>query len=168
MPRKSYALEVGGPRRLTVSWGLAWKRFAVSLDEQEIGRVEGGLATLKAGADIQLPDGATLRVRVKQNFLGPQLLLTVDGEPVPGSQPVPLPKWSYVFIVACIVIPVVSLGGAIPAAIGFGGAGGVAAVARDASRTPQSRLMLSGVICGACWVLFIVFATMVAGLRGAN
>ena len=34
----------------------------------------------------------------------------------------PIPPWVWVFVVACGAIPVVALGGAVPMALGFGGA----------------------------------------------
>src|SRR6187455_417393 len=43
----------------------------------------------------------------------------------------PIPAWAWVFAVACGIIPVLTLGGAIPAAIGFGGAAGCVGTARN-------------------------------------
>ena len=67
----------------------------------------------------------------------------------------PIPGWAWIFAVACGIIPVLTLGGAIPGAIGFGGAGGCVAVARDESKSIGLRV---GICCGitaACWVLFV-------------
>src|SRR6185369_17980501 len=137
MPTKQYALEVGGPKRVKVSWGMFWKNFLVQVDGQEVGRIEGGLKALHVGSTFTLPNGSQLRVAVKSGLVQ-SLQLFLDGKPVPGSGAVPLPKWSYVFIGACAIIPIVAAGGAIPAGIGGGGALGCAALARDESKSvPQ-------------------------------
>jgi hypothetical protein len=61
-----------------------WKNFTLRLDGQEI----GSFATqkdLKQGGRFRLEDGRTLEAKLGQNFLFPELQLTLDGTPLPGS-----------------------------------------------------------------------------------
>ena len=50
----------------------------------------------------------------------------------PAAPKAKAPLWAWVFVAACVLIPLLSLGGAIPGAIGGGGAYACHAVARDA------------------------------------
>ena len=68
----------------------------------------------------------------------------------------PIPPWAWIFAVACGIIPILTLGGAIPGAIGFGGAAGCVAVARDATKAVGTRVGLCVAIVVACWVVFLV------------
>jgi hypothetical protein len=88
----------------------------------------------------------------------------VDGQPVPGSAAEPVPKWAYVFMVACAAIPFVTGFGAVPAALGFGGAAGVMSIARDPSRSTGIRVAISAAITAVCWMGFaaLVFALAAA------
>lgn len=74
-------------------------------------------------------------------------------EPVPKP---PIPGWAWLFAVACGIIPVLTLGGAIPAAIGVGGAVGCVGVARNPSMPLGGRVALCVAITVGCWVLVIV------------
>lgn len=74
------------------------------------------------------------------------------------------PAWAWVFAGACILIPIVTLGGALPGAIGFGGAAGVRQVARDRSMPVELRVALVIGIVIACWVALIVLIGGVAAL----
>ena len=77
-----------------------------------------------------------------------------------------IPGWAWVFAVACGIIPVLTLGGAIPGAIGFGGASGCVAVARDESKAIGLRV---GICCGItalCWILFVVFVGALISIVG--
>ncbi|MEZ6242998.1 MAG: hypothetical protein R3B57_08145 [Phycisphaerales bacterium] len=72
------------------------------------------------------------------------------------------PAWSWVFIGMCVLIPIVALGGLIPILIGIGGASGVAAVARMEGMALGIRIGLCAGIAGTAWVVFIVFAVLIA------
>jgi hypothetical protein len=78
----------------------------------------------------------------------------------------PSPGWAWIFAVACGIIPVLTLGGAIPAAIGFCGASGCVTVARNDAKSVGVRV---GICCGitaVCWILFVVFVGAVLTLLG--
>jgi len=68
------------------------------------------------------------------------------------NEQLPIPPWAWVFVIACGIIPVITLGGAIPGAIGFGGAGGCLAVARNPSLDIAARIGICVAITAACWV----------------
>jgi hypothetical protein len=68
-----------------------------------------------------------------------------------------LPAWAWLFIVGCLAIPVVSLGGAIPAALGFGSAAGCASLAKKAEWATMPRVLACAAVTGGAWIIFIVF-----------
>jgi hypothetical protein len=73
-----------------------------------------------------------------------------------------LPGWAWAFVVACVAIPVVSLGGAIPGAIGAGSAAGCANVAKREGMQPGTRIAACAAITAGAWVLFLTFAVALA------
>jgi hypothetical protein len=70
--------------------------------------------------------------------------------PTPPAK-APIPAWAWIFAVACGIIPVLTLGGAIPAGIGLGGAGACIGVARNASMPLVTRVATCIAITVACW-----------------
>lgn len=80
---------------------------------------------------------------------------------VTSTEKSPIPAWAWVFAIACGAIPVITLGGAIPGALGFGGAAGCVSVARDPDKPVGTRVAICAVITGACW---LVFFGVIAGL----
>lgn len=94
--------------------------------------------------------------------------LLVDGRLVKVgrrvSKSIPMPKWAWAFIAACVAIPIVSLGGAIPAGIGGGGAIACAIIAKDSSKTKRKRVAMCLGVTAICWVLFILTIVGIAFL----
>ncbi len=84
MPKQTYAIEKGGPKRLVVSWKYGWRNFTVAFDGQTVGVIPDQ-KTLSAGQEMALPDGSRLAVKLSQNFISPTLQLLRNGQPVPGS-----------------------------------------------------------------------------------
>ena len=84
MPQQKYALDPGGPKRLTVSWSGIWKNFSIQLDGKPVGSIEGGTAELKQGKEFPLGDGTTLKVQLRTG-LSNGLELLRNGTPLPGS-----------------------------------------------------------------------------------
>ena len=71
-----------------------------------------------------------------------------------------IPLWAWLFVLACGVIPVLTLGGAIPGMIGFGGAAGCLAISRDVSKPALLRIIFCGGITIASWVLFLLMLAL--------
>lgn len=84
MPKQTYPLEKGGPKRLELAWKGAWKNLTVSLDGQELGVIPDQKA-LRAGQTFMLPDGSALDVKLVRQFTSVSLELRLDGQPLPGS-----------------------------------------------------------------------------------
>ena len=78
--------------------------------------------------------------------------------PTPKSvkpKQLPIPAWAWIFAVLCGAIPLVTLGGAIPAAIGFGGAGGCIGLARNPELNVAARVIGCIAITAVCWLLVV-------------
>jgi hypothetical protein len=84
MPRHKLALEEGGDKRVELSWGMAWRNFTVRVDGQQLGTITGGHKAVREGRGFTLPDGSRLNIKL-EGQLAPQLAVTRDGAPLPGS-----------------------------------------------------------------------------------
>ena len=109
MPDKAFALDPGGTPRLGVSWRGAYKDLSVSLDGQPAASFADP-KELKEAQRIALHDGSTLEIQLASPFLVPELRLTRDGEPVPGSSGDPATRhaaaWQVVAAVAVLNVVV--------------------------------------------------------------
>ena len=77
-------------------------------------------------------------IHIKTNGITFSYDLSVDGYSVGTGKPAlpsALPSWAWIFIIACGIIPIISLGGAIPVAIGLSGAAMCASIAKDVSKS---------------------------------
>ena len=77
----------------------------------------------------------------------------------------PMPKWAWAFIAACVAIPIVTLGGAIPVLLGIGGAWACAAFSRHPTRTTGAKILLATGTTVLTWALLFAFIATVAGGR---
>lgn len=66
----------------------------------------------------------------------------------------PVPPWAWIFAVICGAIPVVSLGGAIPGALGAGGVIACILVAQQSEKPEAVKVLLCTGISVMCWGLF--------------
>src|SRR6266446_5330584 len=109
MAQKKLSLEAGGPQRLEVSWRGGFKDLSISLDGQSVASFEGP-KELKEPQPVSLPDGSTLEVQVASVFVIPELRLTRDGEPIPGSASDPATRhtgaWGMVLAVAILNVAI--------------------------------------------------------------
>ena len=87
-----------------------------------------------------------------------------NGASLSGSDADPVPKWVWGFIAACAIIPVVSLGGAVPAATAVAGVSGTLSVARFNRWSLALRAGAWALIALACWGLF---GMLLMAFRGA-
>ena len=68
-----------------------------------------------------------------------------------------IPAWAWLFGAICLSIPVLTVGGAVPTAIGFGGAFYCIAVSRNRNTTTGRRLLHCAAAAAVCWTLFVAF-----------
>jgi len=163
--KKEFALVQGGVKRIRITYGWDLKNAEVFFDRKRVGTF-ATKADFQRGDTFNLPDGATLSVRFGSITGAPFLKgihLLRNGVPVPGSAADPVPKWSWPFMVACAAIPVVSLGGALPAALAGAGIGGMMTVSRTGRWSTPMRVGACALITLACWGAFGVVITTVHG-----
>jgi hypothetical protein len=79
-----------------------------------------------------------------------------------------LPWWGIIFAIACGIIPVVSLGGAIPAIIGFGGASICLGVAKWRDLPSSLRVGICVFVTIAAWMVFFAFWGLMASVMGSH
>ena len=77
----------------------------------------------------------------------------------------PIPRWAWAFVVACIAIPVSTLGGVLWIALGAGSAFACTNVARDETRPLKTRLIQCSAITIICWILFLLVVGGVSRLQ---
>jgi hypothetical protein len=101
----------------------------------------------------------TCRIVVESNWVKFNYDLIVDGRSIESGEAFrrrpPLPAWSWIFIAACVAIPVVTLGGLIPTLIGVGGAFFITIIGRGERLSTTVRVALSTAITGLCWIIFV-------------
>jgi hypothetical protein len=106
-------------------------------------------------------------VHIRTNGLTYNYDLSIDGRSIGTGKEVsasgPLHAWVWIFVAGCGLIPLVSLGGALPAAIGFGGAAGCYAIGKDDSKEVATRVMLCAGVTVLCWVLFVGLILLIRG-----
>ncbi len=92
--------------------------------------------------------------------------LFVDGKSISTGKPyaplAPLPPWVWLFIIANGAIPALTIGGAIPAVIGIGGAAICISQSRNTARSVRNRVLVCVGVTLLAWVLFLAFATGLA------
>lgn len=107
-------------------------------------------------------------VTIRTNGLSFAYDVAIDGKSITTGKPVArvnaIPGWAWSFIVVCVLIPIVSLGGVVPMLIGFMGAYGCAQVSRDGSKDHNTRLLTCAGITVLCWIIYVAFIYIVVGM----
>ena len=85
----------------------------------------------------------------------------VDQEPEIAT----MPAWGWAFVGGCLAIPVLTLGGAIPAVLGFGGASACWSMARGSAKQPRKSILQCVAITLLCYFLLFGLAGLVAVVR---
>lgn len=165
--KKQFALEHGGPKRLTVTYDWKLAGAEVLLDGTKV----ASFATkeeFQRGTTFKLPDGSIASVRFGPVVGAPFLKgihVIRNGAPLPGSAADPVPMWAWPFMIACAAIPVISLGGALPAVIAAAGVGGTMSVSRASRWSIAMRAGACALIVLACWG---AFGALVVSIRGTE
>ena len=72
------------------------------------------------------------------------------------------PRWAWIFMILCVLIPVISLGGAIPGALGVGGAAGCASLAKSKKMKKSMRVISCIELTVLCWEIWFMLGVIVA------
>lgn len=167
--KKSFALEPCGPLRLTVNYPGNLANAQVLLDGQQIMAFASKEDFLR-GTTTKLSDGSMLTARfgpiagvgfLKGLAIFKGVHLIRNGAPIHGSAADPIPKWAWIFMIACALIPIVTLGGGLPALIGFFGVVGTLTVSRFSRLSTALRAGVCAMITIACWGLLGLLITMI-------
>lgn len=75
------------------------------------------------------------------------------------------PKWVYIFVVLCGIMPFLTLGGAVPALLGFGGVSLCLAISRKSNIPIFIKVVLCIGITFLCWILFFVVLLVVHSVK---
>ncbi len=161
MPQKRWTLQLeDGPHTISLDRSAWTGRGTVRLDGEPVPLPSNNLFDLYRVIPVPLP-GHEVAVHIRSNGLTYTDDLVVDGHSVQTGRavatPLPLPGWAWLFIVGCLGILVVFLGGLIPAACAFGGAAICAALARDPSRPTNVRVALCLAVTVLAWMLAVFF-----------
>ena len=171
MPKRSFPLETGGPPRVELAWRWIYKDMVVSLDGVELGRIKDSKA-LKQGANFRMPDRSNLHVRLEQQVFNMKLVVTRNGNPLPGSDahPETIVRVGYQFLYAIAALNFVLgffIHGTGPAVVAVGVAYGVLAFV--ASRHGMASVIgfcLGGMLYIADSVLWFMQPTTNAAALG--
>ncbi|MBN2002272.1 MAG: hypothetical protein JXA21_02850 [Anaerolineae bacterium] len=102
MPKRLYALEPGGKKRLEISWKAMQQQFTVSLDGNQIGVIPDQKALIR-GQEMTLPDRSTLKIQLVSRLMDSELQILRDGRPLPGSGSDPETKWKAAYGIVYLV-----------------------------------------------------------------
>ena len=84
MPKQTYAIEPGGPKRLSVTWKGLYKEMTLSFDDNVVGTIPNQKA-LASGQEFRLIDGSTIKVQLVNKVFATELQVLRNGIPLPGS-----------------------------------------------------------------------------------
>lgn len=102
MPKKRYAIDRGGPRRLQIAWENRWRNMTIHFDEQLVAAIPTR-QELKAGRKLVLPDGSTLWVQLVKKTIDTELHVLRNDRPVPGSYTDPAARFKLAYGIALAV-----------------------------------------------------------------
>lgn len=90
------------------------------------------------------------------------------GHTAPAMARGPMPGWGWVFVGACGLIPIVTLGGCFPAAIGGGGASICWSIGHDPTLDDGRKLAYCLGATAATWLAFFGFVAIVAAIAAGR
>lgn len=171
MAKRQWEIQVEGVPHVVEYKQSSWTgKREILVDGNKV--LEGRPNFLDPSADMPFKIGNTdCRLKIKAGLLLPDYDLIVGGRSLKTGQPVapyqpasPMPVWGWLFVVACIAIPIVALGGLIPVVIGLVGAGGCYRLARSSSMDTSTRLLACIGVTVVCWIAFGALALGIASL----
>jgi hypothetical protein len=97
MPKKTFYLDTAKTDAIKLQWGLFWKNFSISKNDQVIGEAANA-KELREGKIFKLFDGRSISVKLKRVGLGEELEILLDGKPIAGSSTDPRQQVKIAFV----------------------------------------------------------------------
>jgi hypothetical protein len=157
MTSRSWIVHVeGAEHTVELDHSYFTGKRTIKLDGQIVARGSRWLDAF--GSDDSFPiAGRVCSVQVRTHGLTYTYDCSLDGRSVRDGRMVlplaPAPKWAWLFIAACIGLPIVTFGGLVPALFGVAGAIACLAIARNPRRPIVSQITLSIGVVVLCWAL---------------
>ena len=92
----------------------------------------------------------------------------MNAHKAPKAPKPPIPRWAWIFAAACFVIPVFTIGGAIPTAIGAFSGLGILGISRKPGFNTRKKVILCSLVTGSAWTVFLVFLFSLAALQAKH
>ncbi|HSD82279.1 MAG TPA: hypothetical protein VLG46_00370 [Anaerolineae bacterium] len=169
MPKKSWTIQLeDGTHTVEMDHNIFSNKRMIRVDSQVV--EQGKFSAFDFGGDYPFRIGAHQAVlHMRMNGVQYKYDVSINGHSALTGKPVtmmqPMPKWVWVFVVACVVIPVVTLGGAIPALLGIGTAWICVAISRHPTLSTRTKVLLSLGATMLAWALLVAFIPTVTGGR---
>lgn len=169
MPTRSWTVQLeDGTHTVDLDKRWASGKRIIRADGQIVLETERVWMDTGSDDEFQLGSHECVVHRRTNGFTG-SYDLSIDGRSVQTGKSVAklhdMPKWMWIFIVACGIIPVLTLGGVVPLLIGLGGASGCVAVSRHPTRSTRAKAAWATGITIVAWVLLIAFVVTLTGGR---
>jgi hypothetical protein len=125
---------------------------------------------------VQVATSWRLIPKCRLILAGEEVLLHPKGQPLPAGlsadvrSKLPLskvPRWAWAFIGGCAIIPFLTAGGAIPAALGFGGAAGCLKIAKNPAHSPLKKALLCGSVLVGAWLGVLLTVVVIGMIKAA-
>lgn len=160
MPNKAWTVSLeGGQHRVEFSRNDFTGKRLIKVDGMEVYNQRSGM---EVGSELPFYINVhPCAVICKTNGFTSTFDLKTDYIAAP---PKIMPMWAWSFVIACAMIPILTLGGAIPAAIGAGGAVGCYWVAKATEWDTSTKVWTCVKITALTWIVFIVFASLIVQL----
>jgi hypothetical protein len=98
MPKRDFALEPGGLKRLEIEWKAFWKNITIRLDGSPVGTI-ANQKELASGREFDLPDGSKIKVQLVSGLYGAELRVLRNGQPLPGSDSDPATRLKNAYVI---------------------------------------------------------------------
>jgi len=167
MTKHSWKFELGG-KKYEVIFQVKYKGAFVTINGKEE-KLEKGAFERAFNPEYNFTiAGKPARIYSQRGTFKAKFDLVVDGKSVSTGESVrdslPIPRWAWALVAACIAIPVISLGGALPTGIAFGASAAIISYSKKPDVTTTKRLAVCAGILGVAWTLFLLTILLVLSL----
>lgn len=178
MAGKQWNLQIDGqPWAIAFEHSTLTDKRSLQVNGEKIKPTKGSGNLFDAGAEVHFPVGShACVVLIKTGGMTAAYELVIDGVSAETGQPVDVaavaaaqaglpPAWAWIFICACLAVPMITLGGLIPMVVGGGGAGACYGAAKSTDMGLGSRVGICTAITAGCWAILVVMLFVFAAVK---